>query len=268
MEFIEKKTSGRKKIWLSIKCVLYSLLAIFSIGYFLICLIYAGRGLSWLWIWPLFACFCGYRLVLLIRQGNGKGKVWPKWISIGYRICFFSFLSLFVFVEANVIGAMKATPPENLEYIIVLGAGIRGSNPTRPLLLRMNRAVEYLEENPDTIAVASGGQGSDEDMSEAACIRDYLVEHGISSERIILENQSTSTRENLVNSYAILGPKADETTVGILSNGFHLYRAELLAKKLGHGNVTGISTKTLLPVGLHYVVREFFAIIELQLLGV
>lgn len=260
------KENRMKKKWNILKCVVFILLGCFSILYSLVCLIYAGRSLSWLWIWPVFAAFCFFRVWILMRIQKGEKVSCPKWISVCYRIAFILGLTIFVVVESMIIGAMHTKPPKDLSYIIVLGAGIHGNQPTRPLLLRMRKATEYMKENENTILIASGGQGSDEEFSEASCIRDYLVQNGIDSERILLEDQSTSTKENIINSFEMIGDTTE--TVGILSNGFHIYRATLLAKKLGHENVTGISTKTLLPVGLHYVIREFFGVIQLWILGV
>ena len=74
---------------------------------------------------------------------------------------------------------------QNLEYIIVLGAHVQGTRLTLALLERTRRALQYLEENPETKAVLSGGQGEGEDISEAQAMCNYLVEHGIDRERQI-----------------------------------------------------------------------------------
>lgn len=254
------------KTWKIIKSILYFILFIFSTGYFLTCLIYAGIAVSWLFIWPMLAILCLVRFIMLRREIKGRTK-WrfPLFFRVAYRICFITALCIFVYVESLVIGGMHTEPDPDMPYIIVLGAGLRGSAPTRPLLLRMQAAAEYLEANPDTIAVASGGQGAGEDMSEAQCIYEYLTDKGIDPARIILEDQSKSTEENIKNSFALIPQDASE--VGILSNGFHIYRAVRIAEKQGHDNVCGIPSRTLMPMGLHYMVREFFAIIKLEVFG-
>lgn len=91
-------------------------------------------------------------------------------------------------------------------------------------------------------------------------------QQGIEESRILMEDQSTSTEENLRNSFAMI--PTDAGTVGILTNGFHIYRSLLIAQELGHENVTGVPARTLFPVGIHYVVREFFAVIKLRLVPV
>ena len=85
----------------------------------------------------------------------------------------------------------------NLDYIIVLGAHVDGTRLSMALLERTRRALQYLENNPDTKAVLSGGQGRGEAVSEAKAMYDYLTGHGISRERLILEERSTNTKENL-----------------------------------------------------------------------
>ena len=86
---------------------------------------------------------------------------------------------------------------ENLDYIIVLGAHVNGTRLSKALLERARRALEYLEKNPGTKAVLSGGQGEGESISEAQAMSIYLQEHGISSDRLIMEDRSTNTKENL-----------------------------------------------------------------------
>lgn len=254
------------KTWKKVKAILYLLLSALCIGYFLVCVLYAGLALSWIWIWPLFAAFCFVRFWMLSRQIKGKTRIKiPLLFRILYSMCFVTGLVVFIYVESLVIGGMNTVPEQDLPYMIVLGAGIRGSAPTRPLLLRMQAAAEYLEDNPETIVIASGGQGPNEDLSEAQCIYEYLVEKGVDPDRILLEDQSKSTEENIRNSFAMI-PK-DTEKVGILSNGFHIYRATRIAEKQGHDNVCGIPSRTLLPVGIHYTVREFFAIIKLEIFG-
>lgn len=250
--------------WKKFKRTIFLLLGILSVLYFLVCLAYSGLWLSWIWIWLLVSGFCFLRFFMLHREIQNRAK-WklPRWFKVIYRIVLVGMLLVFVLVESRVISGMTVEPPADLSYVIVLGAGVKGTTPTRPLLLRMQRAYEYMTENQKTILIASGGQGAGEDISEAECIRRYLTEHGIEESRILLEDQSTSTEENLRNSFAMI--PEDTGMVGILTNGFHIYRSTLIAEELNHENVAGVPARTLLPVGIHYVVREFFAVVKLML---
>ena len=116
----------------------------------------------------------------------------------------------------------------------MLGAAVYGENPSITLQHRLEGAARYLEANPRTKAVVSGGQGKGEDISEAECMRRYLVEHGIDPDRILLEDRSTSTKENLAFSKAVIetdGGKVDR--VVIVSSAYHLYRATKIAEMAG-----------------------------------
>ena len=96
-------------------------------------------------------------------------------------------------------------PRSDLDYIIVLGAHVNGTKLTLALLERVRRALLYLEENPGTKAVLSGGRGDGEQISEAEAMYRYLTEHGIAPERLIKEERSTNTKENLDFSLRLIG---------------------------------------------------------------
>ena len=239
----------------------YTPAALWSVVYFVVCVMYAGLRLSWVWLWPLIAAFCAVRIIMLkARLEDSVHLRVPKALTMIYRICFAAGLVFFLYVEGLIVKGMTAVPPENLEYIIVLGAGLKGDEPTNTLRARIVKGAEYMKANPDTILIASGGQGADELISEAECIRRQLTEvYGIDNSRILLEDRSTSTVENLKYSLEIIGdPNA---SAGIITNSFHEYRAMCIAQDAGYKNVSKVPATTLLPVGIHYVVREFFGVV-------
>lgn len=247
---------------------MYFLLTIWSILYFVTALIYGGGfSLSWVWLWLLIAGFAAVRFKMLKDRvdGNERLKI-PTAVKIAYRVLFCIFLAIFIFVEAKIIQAMSAPKKSDLEYVIVLGAGVNGTVPKNPLRVRIERAAEYMSENEDTILIASGGQGSGENISEAECIRSILVgKYGIDNERIILEDRSTDTEENFKYSYEIINDP--DASVGVITNGFHELRALSIAKRTGFTNAYSVPAVTLYPVGIHYVVREFFGMIEYYIKG-
>jgi len=118
--------------------------------------------------------------------------------------------------------------------VIVLGAQVRNSRPTLILAGRIKAAAEYLIAHPDAVCIASGGRGADEDISEAKCIRDTLVKtYGIDEDRIYMEDRSTSTDENLGYSAEIIRTNGLSTNVVIATDGFHMFRARLIAGRKG-----------------------------------
>lgn len=162
-------------------------------------------------------------------------------------------------LTAFMIGA-KSDKPENPDAVIVLGCKVNGEKPSKMLRRRLDSAVDYLSENEEVICIVSGGKGSDEKISEAQAMKVYLTEHGISSDRIIMEDKSVNTYENLKNSTDILGKDSGE--IAVVTDGFHQYRAGYIAGQLGF-DATAINAKTditSLSLDPTYYVREWMAI--------
>ena len=161
----------------------------------------------------------------------------------------------------HIKGIQAALEKEGLDAILVLGARVDENGPSGALRQRISAARVYLEENPDTICIASGGQGEDEPMSEAECIRDHLVAGGIDPDRIFLEDRSTSTEENMRYSLPMLRAlEEDAERVGIVTNDFHIFRALCLARKNGGFTFYGVPARSTVFGFIHYAMREFFTL--------
>lgn len=120
------------------------------------------------------------------------------------------------------------------EAVIVLGAGIHGERVSRPLAHRLNTAATYWRENPDAYIVVTGGLGNRAIITEAEAMARYLIAIGVPEERILLEELSTSTYENLVFAQEILDAHFPaEYRVVVVTNDFHLYRAMMTARRVG-----------------------------------
>lgn len=171
---------------------------------------------------------------------------------------------LFLVLEGLIVSKMCAKGSKDLDYVIVLGAQVRGDVPSKALMRRIQKAEEYLKENPGTIAVLSGGKGNGENTSEAQAMYDCLVEAGIEKERLIKEDKSTSTVENLEFSAALIGKSG---RIGIISQNFHIYRALKLAEHQGYEDVYGIAAPSELIYQPHFMVREAFAIVKEKVTG-
>lgn len=166
------------------------------------------------------------------------------------------FVIISVVISVLMIKAVNDRPTQPAA-IIVLGCRVHGENPSPMLLQRISAACRYLEEYPEAVAIASGGKGEDELISEAECIKRQLEKRGISSDRIILEENSTSTRENMAFSKAILEERGITGEIAIVSNEYHLRRAKTIAKKQGL-DVKCCAARTV-PIYLPpYWVREIF----------
>lgn len=252
-----KKFGSDKRIMAAILIII----AVLSLAYYGVCIAFAYIGVSWLWIWPCLSAFCLVRAGMLIYEVKKQRNIFPKYVRIVYRAMVCAGLLCFIFVEAQIISQMRQESPQGLDYIIILGAAVRGENPTSPLQLRMEKALEYLNSNPGTIAIATGGTGRNADISEAECIRRYLVGNGIAPERILLEEKARDTQENIRNSFAMIPD--ENASVGVVTSNFHVYRALLICRLEGHEGVCGVPARAYLTLGIHYTVREFFGVMEL-----
>ena len=245
--------------------VLPSALAAFCLLYWVVCLIAAGGGIDLLWVWPAAALFFG--LCALFAAGLPPFRRLRRvmWLRITAASVLVVLICAFVVVECLVISGMDNTGEPGLDYIIVLGAQVRGTTPSLALHWRIERAYEYLSGNPNTIAVVSGGQGSGEDISEAECMRRELVRRGIAEERILIEDKSTSTKENIAFSLEIIGDKTAK--IGVVTNNFHVWRAIKIARHAGAEDTVGIAAPYPNMLLIHSMAREFFSVVANSLSG-
>lgn len=186
--------------------------------------------------------------------------VWSMiWIVIGSLLLFWGAM---VFLIA---GNGYRTPAPNADYLVVLGAQVKGKKPSLALLARVEAALAYFRNNPQMIIIASGAQGSGEDISEAQCMCQWLCAHGISKDRIILEENSVNTDENIAFSLALMEEKDAE--VVIVTNYFHIYRSVAIAKKQGLRHVSGLGTENNIIMLPTYYLREAMAVVYYKLKG-
>ena len=167
---------------------------------------------------------------------------------------------LFVIVEGCVFAHYRDRGRPDLDYIIVLGAQMKPAGPSVVLKFRLDAAYDYLMANEDTLCVVSGGQGANEPCSEAEGMYAYLVERGIAPERILMEDKSTDTSENIAFSAALIG--GTDKDVGIVTNNFHVFRGVMLARHAGFEDACGISARSNVYFQPNNLVREFFGIMK------
>ena len=147
-------------------------------------------------------------------------------------------------------------PPEGASAV-VLGCKVNGKEPSNTLARRLEKAREYLALTPECLCVLSGGQGPDEETTEAACMYAWLRSRGVEDQRLLKEERAVSTLENLRFSRALL-PEGDDRIV-IITSGYHGLRALLTARALGYR--AGLITAPTKPVYVpYYVLREQAAI--------
>ncbi|CAG9611869.1 hypothetical protein BACCIP111899_01041 [Bacillus rhizoplanae] len=159
-------------------------------------------------------------------------------------------------------GHMEA--PNDADYMIVLGARVKGTEPSYSLQYRIDKAAEYLKTHQQTIVIVSGGKGKGEDISEALAMKRGLIKQGIQEERIIMEDRSTNTDENIKFSKSLI--PANKKKGIIVTNDFHMYRAKKIAEKQGL-QLEGLSARTPKPIIIQSNVREYLAITKYWLMN-
>ena len=150
------------------------------------------------------------------------------------------------------------------KYAIILGAKVNGKTPSLSLRYRLEEALAYAEKYPDVHFILSGGQGPDEDISEAEAMRKYLTDYGVNEERLVTESESTSTYENIRNSKRLMPEDVKEVT--IITSDYHLARARYLAEKLDLQSDV-IPAKTPPSVKAQQHIRERLALIKTKIIG-
>ena len=152
------------------------------------------------------------------------------------------------------------------DAVVVLGAGVNGTQPSLSLYTRLTVALDYLEENPDVPVVLTGGRGYGEEITEAQCMYDWLTARGVDPARLILKEQAGNTAENFAFSKELLeeqGIDPAEDRVAVVTNDFHIARSRLIAARQGYGHVFGVPAELpWLHLEVNYYLREAFAMVK------
>lgn len=239
--------------------VLFLLLGLLCIWYYIGMGLAVRFGQSLLWVWPVVGVLCIVRFAAVARSiRTGKPLPFSGKTVRTFRILTCLALTVFFAGEAVICTGAFEKPEEGLDCIIVLGAKVNGTKPSGALTQRIWAAADYLNGNPDCVCIASGGQGDDEGISEAQCIKENLVALGIDESRIILEDRATDTRTNIVYSLA-LAPEGSKK-IGLVTNDFHIFRALATARKVSELEFSGIPAASSAYGFIHYAMREFFAV--------
>ena len=201
-------------------------------------------------------------------KGRRRRPLWPRILLALVLAGALAFAVLFGLVMQGARDQISGEP----EVMVILGCQVKPWGPSILLQDRLDEALDYLEDHPGLPVVASGGQGSDEHISEAQAMFDYLTRQGVPAEQILLEEASHNTYENLtctrdLMKEAGLEDKMDQ--VILVSNGFHLTRTRMLFERVWEGEFT-LSTlaapSSHVPSRMKMYVREPLALVKSYLL--
>lgn len=243
--------------------VVLFLVGIAFLIYFLCVAFFVGHGTNFYFIWLILAVVV-MAFAILLKRGFFIAH-FPLWIRRTFVILLCMGVMIFGIVEGFIISGFSMKGQPGADYVIVLGAQMKADGPSKALQYRLDEAIRYLNENPSSKVIVSGGQGSDEHISEAQGMYEYLVEKGIEKDRIIKEDKSVNTTQNLAFSAEYLDRERD--SVAVVTNNFHVFRAVKIAEKAGYQNVCGIAAKGEPFLQINNMMREFFGVMKDFLFG-
>ncbi len=258
---MEKQLLPRRSVWTVLWIVLGVVLILIPIPAVL------NRYANYALFFPMYGGVLCILVPFVAAYLRGR---WPR----AYRAVRAVFLSLFgagvvyfCAVSGVMIAAAQRPAPEGLD-IIILGCGVEGDRPDSMMQGRLDAALAYLQANPTARAVCSGGVGEGKEYSEAQVMEWYLLENGIAPERILKEEQSTSTRENIEFSAALLDETDGEahTQFALATDGYHQFRASRFAAQEGITTYP-VNADTPLAILPAYWLREVIGITRMFLLG-
>lgn len=169
-------------------------------------------------------------------------------------------LVMFFLILYLVLKYEKSNCEKFCEYVLVLGARILDEDtPCKVLENRLISAIIYLQKFENSKVIVSGGTGIDEPISEGYVMKKYLINHGIDKHRILVEDLSTNTFENLKNTKQIL---KDVDEILIITSKYHLFRSKILAGRVGFRNIYLIGSEVNASNRQKNIIREIFAVIK------
>lgn len=208
---------------------------------------------------PLMAVAAGWGPLARWRLGHPRRQRWWRmaWGALAVWV-----LSVAVFWAGLQGAGVAPAQVPSVEAIVVLGAGIRNGSPRPALAARLDTAAALARLQPAALIAVCGGQPWGESDSEAAVMARYLQErHGIAPERLVLEQVSTSTEENLSLGRPLLQARGVRATapMALVTSDFHLPRAQRIARRVGFTATVPVAAPTPLTTRYNAWLREYFA---------
>ena len=279
--------------------------AVLCLVYYGVIVLYAVFGTSFAVLWLLIGGFFGATAAGIHFYQKYPERV-PLWLPVSFVTLCASGLMIVLVTQILIFGRIPAAAEPSLDYVIVLGAKVKPDGSLcKTLKLRLDKALEYMKENPETMLVLSGAKGDAEPCSEADAMETYLLGQGADPDHLLKEEQSFSTVENLAYSRVMIEKRenlleqerkaeadrllrapgeiegvpetgaptnntpvlARQPRVGIITSNFHLCRAAMIAKKQDYGTVYGIASEADKVLLVHFSLRDGIALLKDRLMG-
>lgn len=248
MKVFSRKNFGRLLIAIGILCFLYFIVA--RMFYITFANFFAFLGMIFILIGILKIYF---------KENLIKKYAAPLFYLI--RTGFILLLVSFIIVEGLIIYNGNKMEDASADYIVILGAMVRGNTPSLILDERLQAGLNCIKSHPEAKVILSGAKGPGENISEAEAMRIYLMNNGVEASKLFKEENSTNTLQNLENSKKIMSAINNKTKIFIVTSDFHIFRSEFLARRIGL-TAYGVPAKTQLYLRPTYYIREYLAVIK------
>lgn len=199
---------------------------------------------------------------LLGKTGSTRCAAWAQTITILASAGVVILMSVMNLITAG--GQTDWQQAKKADYAIVLGAAVKDTGgPSRIMGNRLDAAMAFMQENPNAVVILSGGQGSDEPTTEAQCMYETMIAKGADPDRLLMEDESHTTRENFINSSAIITARGGtDQPIAVITSEFHQWRAKFIADSL-EIETTPVSARTdRWFYRVNYTLREVFAFVK------
>ena len=252
---------GKKKMGEVTSC-LFKILGAGAFLYLALICLYCGFVPAFSWFWAglgIGGILCG----TLLQHFEGKDH--RGYLAVcGLLLTAFVIGVLTLLFSIGILSkAGNRKPQKGADYLIVLGAKVKGKEPSVALSGRIQTAYDYLEQNPGTKAVLTGGKGRGEDISESSCMETALLKKNIAKSRLYKEEKSTTTIENIAYAKEYIEDK--NANIVVVTSDFHVKRGVAIAKEAGYVHVEGLGDTSVPIMRLHYYTRETLAWIKYSL---
>jgi uncharacterized SAM-binding protein YcdF (DUF218 family) len=224
-------------------------------------------------IWLALGAYLIFVGIYRIKTRHSFWSIWKRWLKIAFAslasvAAVISVINLIFILSPEVVNI-----DDKAEHVILLGGGIdKDGNLPKSVISRVEKAAEYLNANPKSICVVTGGKLDWIPFAEAPELKKELVKRGVAAERILVEDKALDTIQNFQLSCKMLAEYKGvsvqeilETPTAVVTSRFHLRRSERLARRMGFTNVKGIAAKCPAIYVPHCYVREICAYVKLNL---
>lgn len=217
-----------------------------------------------LWKWLLVIISIGLMIILSIDILSLLTIPFIKWFT-GYLIC--GVIYMMCLLNAYLLSSwlyLQPSPKQEPDYLVVLGAGLLQDKVTPLLAKRIDKAIEIHQSVPHSIIIMSGGQGPDEIIPEGKAMANYAIRASIPKEKLLIEDQSVNTEENILFSTRLM--HSQSASFAVVSTNYHIFRAAIIARKLGLKSI-GFGAKSGKDwiFNANALLREFFAYLYLNI---